>query len=99
MKTAVAETSIKTYHSLVLEGLEGRERQIVEKMVPRIIYSRRQLSVMSGLETSCVAARVNKLVKNGVLEECGEIYCEITTRKVTAVRLSTGKEPQQELFE
>lgn len=88
MRTAVTETSIKSYDALKASGFKGQHAAIVSHMERGQIYSRRQLSVMTGLETSAVAGRVNELLDDKILIVCGHIRCPITNRTVEAVRLS-----------
>lgn len=96
MKTNVATSSIKTHDALVANGeLEPKESLIIAKMRPGRIYSRRELSKITRLETSCVAGRVNRLVEIGVLEIVGNMRCPLTSRSVEAVKLAAA---QSDLF-
>lgn len=88
MKTAVTETSIRSYDALKSSGFKGQHAAIVSHMERGQIYSRRQLATMTGLETSAVAGRVNELVEDHILIVCGHIRCPITNRTVEAVKLA-----------
>ncbi len=87
MKTAVAETSILQYHSMRDSNeLAPKQKLIMDGMWSRAVYSRRQLSRMTGLETSCVAGRCNELIEMGLLETAGLIKCPLTGKTVQGVR-------------
>lgn len=87
MKTNVAKTSIRNYDALKRSGFMGQHAAIVSRMERGVIYSRRQLAKMTGLETSSVAGRVNELIEDGQLIICGNIKCPHTGRTVEAVKL------------
>jgi hypothetical protein len=93
MKANVTRSSLDSFDILDAEPLE---QKIIKCMRPWTSYSRRELAVMTGLETSCVAGRVNHLEKMGVVQVIGTTQYSITHRKVEAVALVT--EPQRELF-
>lgn len=96
MKTAVAHTSLMAFdHLKATGGIEPKQRKILEAMRPGFLYSRRQISVITGLETSCVSARVNALIYYGLIDVCGHIKCPITNKLVEAIKLSAD---QKELF-
>lgn len=87
MRTAVAETSMRSYDALKASGFKGQHAAIVSHMERGQIYSRRQLAMLTGLETSAVAGRCNELITDKLLEVCGHIRCPITGRQVEAVKL------------
>ena len=95
MKTAVTETSIRSYHDLRADGFKGQHQTILDKMVMGRIYSRRQLAKLTKLETSAVAGRCNELIALELIVVCGHIKCPITHRQVEGVKL-VGQ--QQELL-
>jgi hypothetical protein len=88
MKTAVTATSLRTYDAMNGAGFGALQMLILKKMRAGVLYSRRQLADMTRLETSCVAGRVNELVKAGSLEVVGTIKCRISGRTVEAVKLA-----------
>lgn len=88
MKTAVTESSIKSYDALKASGFKGQHAAIVSHMERGQIYSRRQLATMTGLETSAVAGRVNELLAEGQIVVCGFIKCPMTGRTVEAIKLA-----------
>ena len=87
MKTNVAKTSIRNYDALKASGFNGQHAAIVSRMERGVIYSRRQISKLTGLETSTVAGRVNELVEDGQIIVCGNIKCPHSGRTVEAVKL------------
>ena len=88
MKTSVSVTSIHQYHAMQMFGqIAPKQLLILHKMRPGRLYSRRELSKLTGLETSCVAGRVNELLEMQQLEVVGTLRCSITHRHVEAVRL------------
>lgn len=91
MRTAVTQTSIRSYDALKASGFKGQHAAIVSHMERGQIYSRRQLAVMTGLETSAVAGRTNELISDGLLTVCGHIRCPITGRTVEAVKLAEAQ--------
>lgn len=93
MKTAVTQTSIRSYDALMARGFK-QHATILNNMERGQIYSRRQIATITGLETSAVAGRTNELLADGHLIVCGHIRCPITGRMVEAVRLA---EKQMEL--
>jgi hypothetical protein len=88
MKTNVAHTSIQSYDALKRGVMSNQHETIVHALVPGLIYTRRQIAGMTGLETSAVAGRVNELIADGVMVGDGVIKCPITGRTVEAVKLS-----------
>jgi len=95
MKTAVTESSIRSYDALKASGFKGQHAAIVSHMDKGKIYSRRQLAGLTGLETSAVAGRCNELIDEGLIVVCGHIRCPITNRTVEAIKLA---ESQMELM-
>lgn len=88
MKTAVSESSLRSYDALRASGFRGQHAAIVSHMDPGKTYSRRQLAKMAGLETSAIAGRVNELIAAGDVVGVGHIKCPITGRLVEGVRLA-----------
>ena len=91
MKTNVSETSIRSYDALRASGFKGQHAAIVSHMDPGVIYSRRQLAKITGLETSAVSGRVNELLSDGLVVVCGRIRCPLTGRLVEAVKLASAQ--------
>ncbi len=87
MKTGVRESSLDVYHGDVVGTKENGQAQMVADYVKRsgIKLTRRQIAHGLEMETSTTAARVNKLVSDGVLiegEEHDRIKCPITDKLV-----------------
>lgn len=87
MKTNVTQSSIASYHALKESGFRGQHAALLSHMEPGEIYSLRQLSRLTGLETSAVAGRINELMDRGVVEVCGSIKCPLTGRTVDGVKV------------
>ena len=80
---AVAQTSREAYHSLT-----GTSRQcavILNAMRAGVLYTRRQVANLCGLETSTSAARFNALIAAGQVNVVGRIKDPITNKSVEAV--------------
>ena len=88
MKTNVTQTSIASYDALRTSGFKGQHATILNRMQPGKPYSRRQIAMQTGLETSAVAGRVNELLEAGALVVCGTLRCPITGRTVEVVRIA-----------
>jgi hypothetical protein len=88
MKTNVTDSSIRSYDALRFSGFKGQHAAIVSHMVRDVIYSRRQLAQLTGLETSAVAGRCNELIEEKILVVCGQIRCPLSNRLVEAVKLA-----------
>ena len=84
MKTHVRESSLNVYHGDVVGAKEFGQAETVERFVRnRTTVTRRQIATGLGMETGTVAARVNKLVADGVLIESGPLSpCPITGKRV-----------------
>lgn len=91
MKTNVTTSSIRSYDALRASGFKGQHAAIVSHMEQGVIYSRRQLAKLTGLETSAVAGRCNELIDDGQLVVCGHIRCPLSGRQVEAVKLASNQ--------
>jgi hypothetical protein len=87
MKTAVAESSIRTFRMIGATIADQNQRVMLSMDIGRS-YTRRELGMLAGIENSAAARAVNDLVKSGHLIECGEKRCEYSGRVVGAVTLS-----------
>jgi predicted transcriptional regulator len=96
MKTSVTASSLAAYDAIVGVITQEKEREIVEVMKSGRAFTRREVSNITGMETSSVSARVNHLIFIGVIEVSGHIRCPITKKLVEAIRLAPK---QQGLFE
>lgn len=68
--------------------LSKMQKRIIEFMDSNTRYTRKQLSVMTGMETSTIAGRINELVKSGAVEIVGKSKCPITNKTVESVQLT-----------
>lgn len=79
----VTSTSREAYHTLT--STSAQCNRILNAMRAGVLYTRRQVASMCGLETSTSAARFNALVKAGQVQVVGRIKCEISGKSVEAV--------------
>lgn len=86
MKTAVASTSLAVYRAMRAQGFAAMKARILARMKRGRLYTRRQLSELTRLETSSVSGRVFELIQEGAIEVCGKIHCPITGKNVEAIK-------------
>jgi len=80
---AVTKTSREAYHSLA--NTSAQCNRILNAMRAGVLYSRRQVASLCGLETSTSAARFNSLIAAGQVQVCGRIKDPMTNKSVEAV--------------
>ena len=82
----VAQTSISAYKEHIATGKVGAQAQaILDFMNQGDNYSRRELSVLTGLELSSICGRVNELLEVGLLVEGTKRKCMVTKKTVSPV--------------
>jgi hypothetical protein len=82
----VAQTSISAYKEHIATGKVGAQAQaILDFMNQGDNYSRRELSVLTGLELSSICGRVNELLEVGLLVEGTKRKCMVTKKTVCPV--------------
>lgn len=86
MKTNVSLNSIDTYHQIGAL-IASQDQLILSSMEPNKVYSRRQLSLMVGIENTAAGRSVNGLIASGQVAEVATIQCPITGRNVGGVAL------------
>lgn len=86
MKTKVTASSISTYRDIAPLITGECYRKILQAMSPEKTYTRRQLARMTGLETSCVAGRINELLETQQVALYGAIKCPVSGRMVQGIR-------------
>jgi len=85
MRTQVKETSFDAfYHLKATRALQAREQKILDNMWHGERYTRRELAQLTGLETSCVAGRINSML-DVVVRIDGTKKCSISGRNVEAL--------------
>ena len=94
---AVAHTSKAAYQHHVSSGNKQFQRQVIVSRMEKNslcpvfreekLLTRRELSNLTGFSLGDVAARVNKLVKDELLVECGKTRCATTDKLVGLVGL------------
>lgn len=95
MRKAIASTSLAVFDALKGAGFAAMQALILAKMKDGQLYSRRQLSQMTKMETSSVSGRVNELIESGEIVVCGKMTCPVTGRTVEAIKRA---DKQAELF-
>lgn len=86
----IKDTSLDAYFSLIKsQSLQEQQRKIISVMQPEKVYTRRQLAMLSGIETSTVSARVNSLLDT-VIEITGKVKDPVTNKTVEALQLKAA---------
>ena len=88
---SVAETSKMSYYDHVNSGKKLKQREAIVKFMsdsPFSALTRRDLATFLKFELGATAGRVNKLISDGILEECGTTKCGVTNKTVKMVRLT-----------
>ena len=83
MRTAVTTTSREAFRSL--DSVSAQCGRILGVMRAGVLYSRRQVASLCGLETSTSAARFNALIAAGQVKVVGRIKDPVTNKSVQAV--------------
>lgn len=83
MRTAVTGSSRDAYHALTSTSRQCTA--ILNAMRAGVLYSRRQVASLCGLETSTSAARFNALIAEGKVQVVGRIKDQQTGKSVEAV--------------
>lgn len=79
----IAHTSLAAYHDTDRTCLRAYIAGVIAANAP---VTRRQIAKITGLETSCVAGRVNELLMAGQIKELPETMpCPISGRRVKVV--------------
>ena len=90
MKTNVTASSIATYHDIHPMITGECYRKILQAMSPEKIYTRKQIARLTGLETSCVAGRINELLEMQQVALYGVIKCPVSGRMVQGIKKVEG---------
>lgn len=89
MRTQVAQTSVRAYHSITQDGtVSARQAQILLVMVPGFDYSLQELVALTGLPVNVISGRCNELRKAERLELADKRQCTVTGRTVAPVKLA-----------
>lgn len=87
------QTSLLSYDALVLDGTLGKQAmQIVKFMRSNypLVFTRNQISMMTGIRINAVCGRVNQLVKDKYLEEVGKVEDNFTRKQSMGLRAGRG---------
>ncbi len=83
----VREASRDAYHNQIAGSRELTQCDQVEAEIIRHgTCTRRMIAQSLGIETSTISARVNKLIEQGRVIECGMHPCPITGRRVNWIK-------------
>ena len=89
MRTNVKDTSIDAYDDLRHTIKLGKmQQEVLSVMKPKTLYTRRELSRITKLETSTIAGRVNELIEAGFIDVVDKVKCPITNKTVEALILT-----------
>lgn len=84
---AIRTASLDAYHGHIAGGRELTQCDQVEAEIIRHgTCTRRMIAQSLGIETSTISARVNKLIEQGRVIECGMHPCPITGRRVNWIK-------------
>jgi len=86
MKTAVSHSSLKAHDAMQGAGFAELQTRILNCMQHGRLYSRRELSKLTKLETATVSGRCHELLSIGAIEVCGVIRCPVTNRHVDGLK-------------
>ena len=90
MRTNMADSSLDAFSDLKKSNtLQQQQRQIINVMIPERTYTRRELALYSGLETSTVSARVNSMIDIHI-EVVGKKKDPFTSKNVEALMLKAA---------
>jgi predicted HTH transcriptional regulator len=84
MRTNVKDTSLDAFDSIKHSGMQEQQAKILAVMEEGQAYTRRELSKLSGIETSSVSSRVNAMLEIFVAV-VGIKKCSISGRNVEAL--------------
>lgn len=86
----IKDTSLDAYFDVKQTStLQDQQRKIISVMQPETIYTRRQLAMLSGIETSTVSARVNSMI-DVVIEITGKVKDPLTHKTVEGLKLKVA---------
>lgn len=92
MRTAVSDTSIKTYHAIKADGtLTLRQGQVMSVIYPGQDYTLQELVKLTGLPVNVISGRCNELRELERLELAPTRACSVTGRTVHPVKLPVAQ--------
>ena len=87
----IASTSKAAYKQITESGKTKTQCEQIMEYLGRwdtaAQWTRREIAYILKLELGATSGRINKLVNNGSLEECGTVKCSVTNKTVGLVRL------------
>ena len=84
MRTNVKDTSIDAFYDLKKSGMQEQQAKILSVMREGEFYTRRELSKLSGIETSSVSGRINAML-DIFFSVVGIKKCSISGKNVEAI--------------
>jgi len=87
MRTAVASNSLAAYHSLSIDDLQARERDVMLVMVDGLSRTRREIADALKWRDGPCCGRCNSLIAKGWLEESGTKKDPQTGKSAAMLRL------------
>lgn len=79
-------SSLESYKDLPQLTINKQERKILRYVMSRAkAVSRHQIARALKMQTSTISARVNSMLKWGVIEENGKVVCPVSKRTVGAI--------------
>ena len=81
----IRQTSISAIKDIPVLSINKQEKKILKYVMSRKDCTRHEIAAKLNMETSTISARVNSMLKWGVLEESHKRPCGITGRTVWAI--------------
>ncbi len=83
----IKQTSLDAYIELKCNGkIQAQQKEILAKMIPANEYTRRELAVLTKIETSTISARVNSMLGT-LIGVTGKRKCRISGRNVESIQM------------
>ena len=81
----IKQSSLDAYIELKGKGkMQAQQKTILQKMIPNLDYTRRELAALTGIETSTISARVNAML-NTFISVTGKRKCRISGKTVESI--------------
>lgn len=99
MRTQVRDTSLETFHSLGVKSyLQPQERAVmaVFNQSPDKSFTRKQISLLTGIPINCVCGRVRSLLDKSQIEITGEAVDSVSKKPQELLGLPVAE--QKDLF-
>jgi len=87
----IRQTSLEAFKDLPVIHVNRQEKAILKFVNTRKDCTRREIAKALSMETSTVSARVNHMVKYGVLDEYKKRKCRVSGKMVNVVSSYSGQ--------